>query len=102
MSQVSNEAGEAGVVGINSSVPRQQQLPIAKWLRSFGMFWWDFLVGDTPELFVGVVAVLLIVYGITSAGTSKWIEAIVTVALASLVLTASVARAIRSANKPGK
>jgi hypothetical protein len=24
----------------------------------FGRFWWDFLVGDTPELFVGVVAAL--------------------------------------------
>jgi uncharacterized membrane protein YdjX (TVP38/TMEM64 family) len=24
--------------------------------RAFGSFWWDFLVGDTPELFVAVVA----------------------------------------------
>jgi hypothetical protein len=22
----------------------------------FGRFWWDFLVGDTPEIFVGVLA----------------------------------------------
>lgn len=27
-------------------------------LRSVGRFWWNFLVGDTPELFVGVLAVL--------------------------------------------
>jgi hypothetical protein len=24
----------------------------------FGRFWWDFLVGDTPELFVGVIAII--------------------------------------------
>jgi hypothetical protein len=24
--------------------------------RAFGRFWWDFLVGDTPELLVGAVA----------------------------------------------
>lgn len=25
---------------------------------AFGRFWWNFLVGDTPELFVGAVAIL--------------------------------------------
>jgi hypothetical protein len=24
----------------------------------FGRFWWDFLVGDTPELFVGAIAII--------------------------------------------
>ena len=23
---------------------------ISRWLRAFGHFWWDFLIGDTPEL----------------------------------------------------
>jgi len=27
-------------------------------LRSFGRFWWEFLVGDTPELFVGVLIIV--------------------------------------------
>jgi hypothetical protein len=27
-------------------------------VRSFGSFWWDFLIGDTPELFVGALLVL--------------------------------------------
>jgi len=27
-------------------------------IRSFGHFWWDFLVGDTPELFVAVLAIV--------------------------------------------
>lgn len=27
-------------------------------LVGFGRFWWDFLIGDTPELFVGMLVVL--------------------------------------------
>jgi hypothetical protein len=26
-----------------------------KYLNAFGRFWWDFLVGDTPELFVATL-----------------------------------------------
>ena len=29
---------------------------ISRGVRAFGLFWWDFLVGDTPELLVAVVA----------------------------------------------
>jgi hypothetical protein len=29
-----------------------------RWLATFGRFWWDFLVGDTPELLVGVLIAL--------------------------------------------
>ena len=29
-----------------------------RWLVAFGRFWWEFLIGDTPELFVGGVAVI--------------------------------------------
>jgi hypothetical protein len=28
-------------------------------VRSFGSFWWDFLIGDTPELFVAVVVIVV-------------------------------------------
>ncbi len=27
-------------------------------VKGFGLFWWDFLIGDTPELFIGAVAVV--------------------------------------------
>ena len=27
-------------------------------LRAFGLFWWDFLVGDTPEFAVATLAVI--------------------------------------------
>ncbi len=26
--------------------------------RSFGRFWWEFLIGDTPELFFAVLAIV--------------------------------------------
>ena len=29
-----------------------------RWLYAFGRFWQDFLIGDTPELFIGAVAVV--------------------------------------------
>jgi len=31
---------------------------IAKYAKAFGRFWWDFLIGDTPELFLGVLVVV--------------------------------------------
>lgn len=31
---------------------------VGRYARSFGRFWWDFLVGDTPELFVGVLLIV--------------------------------------------
>lgn len=27
---------------------------LRRWLSAFGRFWWDFLVGDTPEITLGV------------------------------------------------
>jgi hypothetical protein len=29
-----------------------------RWLVAFGRFWWDFLVGDTPEMLIGVLIAL--------------------------------------------
>ncbi len=31
------------------------------WSVAFGRFWWDFLVGDTPELLIGVLIALGVV-----------------------------------------
>jgi hypothetical protein len=33
---------------------------VKRWLVAFGKFWWDFLVGDTPELFVAVLAIVAV------------------------------------------
>jgi len=31
---------------------------LVRWLKGFGAFWWDFLVGDTPELLVGALVAI--------------------------------------------
>jgi hypothetical protein len=28
------------------------------YVESFRRFWWDFLIGDTPELFIGVLVIV--------------------------------------------
>ena len=34
---------------------------VLRLLAGFGAFWWDFLVGETPELLVGVVGIVAVV-----------------------------------------
>jgi hypothetical protein len=64
-----------------------------KWLRSFGRFWWDFVVGDDwlaavlVAIAIGVTAVLA-----HNGFTVWWLIPIATV----LILWLSLRRAIRS------
>jgi hypothetical protein len=32
---------------------------VARAARAFASFWWDFLIGDTPGLFVAVVVIIV-------------------------------------------
>jgi hypothetical protein len=47
-----------------------------RWLVAFGRFWWDFLVGDTPELLIGalialgVVALLVKAFSLNAAAVA--------------------------------
>ena len=62
---------------------------MARWLGSFGRFWLDFLVGDTPELFVAT----LVVVGAAFALASLHVLSIVIVpVLAVVALVWSAAR----------
>ena len=36
---------------------------VARALAAFGRFWWDFLVGDTPELFFATLVLVAIAVG---------------------------------------
>ncbi len=40
--------------------PAQAPL-VQRWVVAFGRFWWEFLVGDTPELLIGVLIALGVV-----------------------------------------
>lgn len=39
-----------------------------RFVRAFLSFWYDFLVGDRPELFVGPIAALFAAWLVTRAG----------------------------------
>ncbi len=41
-----------------------------RYLRGFGAFWYDFLIGDRPELFVGSIVVLIVVWIAINMGLS--------------------------------
>jgi len=70
--------------------------PVVKqWLAAFGRFWWEFLVGDTPELFVGAVAVIGILAVICSRPGLRTFAAFLAPVLVAAVLTLSVWRAVR-------
>ena len=70
--------------------------PVAlAWLSSFGHFWWEFLIGDTPELFVGVVAVIGVVALVCLKPGLRTVAALLVPVLVAGVLTASVYRAAR-------
>jgi hypothetical protein len=46
------------------SNPGESNRPLAlRWLQVFGLFWWEFLIGDTPEL----TAATLVIVGVTLA-----------------------------------
>ncbi|MGC2484900.1 MAG: hypothetical protein WA359_01475 [Acidimicrobiales bacterium] len=68
---------------------------ITKVIVGFGRFWWDFLVGDTPEI---TVVVLLVIGVIALARDTVHLNGLADVALPVLVvvgLALSVARARR-------
>ncbi|MGH9105851.1 MAG: hypothetical protein ACRDZX_08455 [Acidimicrobiales bacterium] len=51
---------QAGETLISSLAPAPEAL-MRRWLKAFGAFWWDFLVGDSPELLIGVLVAIGVV-----------------------------------------
>jgi hypothetical protein len=45
---------------------------LGRGVRSFGAFWWDFIVGDDWRIAVGVVVALAVTKIVTSTGTPAW------------------------------
>lgn len=62
---------------------------IARGVKAFGHFWWEFLVGDTPELFLATLAVVGIAFALRHERTAA---AVTLPVLAALVLLASTWR----------
>lgn len=63
------------------------------------MFWWDFLVGDTPELFVAVLLIVGVVSLVSVLGHFNAMAVVLLPTLSVLALGASVARAWRGARR---
>ena len=75
-----------------------QSLPV-RLLRGFAMFWWDFLVGDTPELFIAVLVIIGVVALLSVVGHFNVAAVIVLPLLAVSALAISVRRAQRSSQR---
>jgi hypothetical protein len=76
----------------------QQSLPV-RVLKGFGMFWWDFLVGDTPEIFVAVLVIIGVVALLSESGHFNAAAIVVLPVLGVGTLGASLWRAKRAAGK---
>ncbi|HTW08772.1 MAG TPA: hypothetical protein VME46_14750 [Acidimicrobiales bacterium] len=76
--------------------PPQAPSPLpVRWAKAFGAFWWDFLVGDTPELLVGALAALGVVAALTKAVSANAAAIVAFPVLVVVLLAGSVYRARR-------
>jgi hypothetical protein len=76
-----------------------QQPLVIRLIKGFGMFWWDFLVGDTPELFVASLVIIGAVALVSEAWHANTTAVIVLPVLAVTALTVSVRRASNSSRR---
>ena len=72
-----------------------RSLAPTRWLRGFWRFWWDFLVGDTPELFVGSVAIIVAVALVAATHAVNAVAVVALPLLVALLLSWSVRRGWR-------
>ena len=76
------------------NVPRSR---IGRVVRGFAMFWWDFIVGDTPEITVAVIVVLTVVALLSNVWHANTLAYVGLPVLVILALVMSVGRARRRA-----
>jgi hypothetical protein len=67
-----------------------------KYIRAFGGFWWNFIVGDDWRVAAGVAVALALTYVLTDNGVNAWWLLPAGVAL---ILTESLRRAVRPGGK---
>lgn len=63
--------------------------------RGFAVFWWEFLVGDTPELFIAVVALVAVGTLVSVVAHAHGLGAVSLVVLVVGALALSLRRAAR-------
>jgi hypothetical protein len=67
---------------------------VRRGIVAFGHFWWDFLIGDTPELALATGVIIAVAFLLAG---SRWAGAIILPLLATLFLFLSVLRGRRRA-----
>jgi hypothetical protein len=65
------------------------------YLRRFGAFWYDFLVGDRPELFVGSIALLAVTWALIALRLDTTVAGAVLLLAILLLGFSSVSLALR-------
>jgi len=68
-------------------------------VRGFARFWWDFLIGDTPELFAAVLVIIGVVSLVSLVGHENALAVVLLPALSVLALGGSVWRAWRASRR---
>jgi hypothetical protein len=68
---------------------------VNRWLVGFGRFWWDFLIGDTPELTLGAVLAVGAAAALALDHSLRWPAVAALPLVVVLVLAASARRAVR-------
>ncbi len=72
---------------------------VLRLLIGFGRFWWDFLIGDTPELFVAALTVIGVIALLSEVAGAN-VAAIVALPLLVIAsLSISLYRAQRASRK---
>ncbi len=72
---------------------------VGRAITAFGRFWWDFIVGDTPEF---AVATLLIIGVALLLRHSTWAPALLLPLLAAVFLLGGTLRGRRRTRTPGE
>jgi hypothetical protein len=72
---------------------------VVRLLKGFGMFWWDFLVGDTPELFVAALVIIGVAAWISEALDANTTAVVVLPALVVAALAISVRRVVSATRR---
>jgi hypothetical protein len=68
-------------------------------VKGFGRFWWDFLIGDTPELFVAALVIIGAIALVSEVGHFNAAAIVLLPVMAMLALVLSLARAKRTSRK---
>jgi hypothetical protein len=86
--------------GARGGGPGRPTPAVRRWAGAVGHFWWDFLVGDTPEILVGVLVVVGALAVVCLRPGLRTAAALAAPVLVAGVLAASVRRAARRADRP--